>query len=133
MNKFASISLKFYATLGLKSTIQDALAAINILNSKHQPMVLILEDWHWVDEASDSAMKHIISLIAPYSLMVVVIYRPEYKYNWDNLSNYTPVVLKPLDNRQSENILKIDLVSGPGSRWAELTTTRPNWWQSFFH
>ena len=90
----------------LKSPIQDALAAINILNSKHQPMILILEDWHWVDEASDSALKHIVSVISPHSLMVVVIYRPEYKYNWDNLSNYTPVVLKPLDNRQSENILK---------------------------
>ena len=63
----------------LKSAIQDALAAINILNSKHQPMVLILEDWHWVDEASDSTLKHIISLIAPYSLMVVVIYRPDRK------------------------------------------------------
>jgi predicted ATPase len=23
-------------------------------------MVLVFEDWHWVDEASDSALKHII-------------------------------------------------------------------------
>jgi len=69
-------------------------------------MILILEDWHWVDEASDSALKHIVGLIAPYSLMVVVIYRPEYKFNWHNLSNYTPIVLRPLDKRQSENILK---------------------------
>jgi predicted ATPase/class 3 adenylate cyclase len=90
----------------LKSNIKDALAAINIRNSKHQPMILILEDWHWVDEASDSVLRHILSLIAPHSLMVVVIYRPEYNSNWGNLSNYTPIVLKPLNDRHSEDILK---------------------------
>jgi len=90
----------------LKNAFQDALAAVNILNSKRQPMVLILEDWHWVDEASDSALRHIVSLIAPYSLIVVVIYRPEYTSNWGNWSYHTPIVLRPLNSYQSENIVK---------------------------
>ncbi len=90
----------------LKNAFQDALAAVNILNSKRQPMVLILEDWHWVDEASDSALRHIVSVIAPYSLMVVVIYRPEYVSNWENWSYHTPIVLKPLDSSQIDNIVK---------------------------
>jgi class 3 adenylate cyclase/tetratricopeptide (TPR) repeat protein len=90
----------------LKNAFQDALAAINTLNSKRQPMVMILEDWHWVDEASDSALKHIVSVIAPFSLMVVVIYRPEYTSNWGNLSYHTPIVLSPLDSQDSEHILK---------------------------
>jgi class 3 adenylate cyclase/tetratricopeptide (TPR) repeat protein len=90
----------------LKSAFQDALAAINILNSKRQPMVLILEDWHWVDEASDSALRHIVSLIAPHSLMVVIIYRPEYTASWGNWSYHTPVVLRPMDSQHTEDILK---------------------------
>jgi class 3 adenylate cyclase/tetratricopeptide (TPR) repeat protein len=90
----------------LKTAIHDSLAAINILNSKQKPMVLILEDWHWVDEASNSALKHIVSVMAQHSLMVVVIYRPDYTSNWEHLSNYTPIVLKTLDNKQCENILK---------------------------
>jgi class 3 adenylate cyclase/tetratricopeptide (TPR) repeat protein len=90
----------------LKNAFQDALAAVNVLNSKRKPMVLILEDWHWVDEASDSALRHIVSVIAPYSLMVVVIYRPEYVSNWENWSYHTPIVLKPLNSSQTNNIVK---------------------------
>ena len=90
----------------LKSAFQDALAAINILNSKRQPMVIILEDWHWVDEASDSALKHIVGVIAAHSLMVVVIYRPEYTSNWRNWSYHTPIVLRSLNSQHSENINK---------------------------
>jgi tetratricopeptide (TPR) repeat protein len=90
----------------LKNAFQDALAAVNILNSKRQPMLLILEDWHWVDEASDSALRHIVGVIAPCSLMIVVIYRPEYASNWGNWSYLTPIVLRPLESYQVENIIK---------------------------
>jgi class 3 adenylate cyclase/tetratricopeptide (TPR) repeat protein len=90
----------------LKYAIQEALAAINTLNCKRRPMVLILEDWHWVDEASDSALRHLVSVIAPHSIMVVVIYRPEYTSNWGNWSHHTPIVLKPLDGQHSKNIIK---------------------------
>jgi class 3 adenylate cyclase len=92
--------------LELKNMINEALAAINILNSKRKPMVLILEDWHWADEASDLTLKHIVSLIASYPLMVVVLYRPEYFTSWSNWSYHTPIVLKPLDILHIENIIK---------------------------
>jgi len=92
--------------LKLKNSINQALAALIILNSKRQPMVLILEDWHWSDEASDSALRHLISLIAPYPLMVVALYRPECTSNWPNWSYHTPIVLKPLNSRHIETITK---------------------------
>ena len=90
----------------LKNCIYQALATLNILNSKRQPMVLILEDWHWADEASDSMLKHLVSMIAPYPMMVVVIYRPECTSNWSNWSYHTPIVLKPLNSQHIENITK---------------------------
>ncbi len=90
----------------LTTAIQDALAAIFILNSQKQPMVLVFEDWHWVDEASDSALKHIISLIASHPLMVLVVYRPEYSANWGNLSHHTPIILNAINDQNCENIIK---------------------------
>jgi class 3 adenylate cyclase/tetratricopeptide (TPR) repeat protein len=92
--------------LELKSVINQALAALNILNSKRKPMVLILEDWHWADEASDSTLRHLVSLIDTYPLMVVAIYRPEYSSSWSNWSHHTPIVLTPLDSLNIENIVK---------------------------
>ena len=90
----------------LKLAIQEALAAIIIHNSIRQPMTLILEDWHWTDEGSDSALRHLVGLMSPYPLMVVIIYRPEYTSRWPNLSHHTPVVLTPLDNQNTENIIR---------------------------
>lgn len=90
----------------LAYAIQKALAAINILNAKRKPYVLVLEDWHWADEASDLALKHIISVIASHPLMVLVIYRPEYGSNWGHWSHHTPLALGALDEQHCENIIK---------------------------
>ncbi|MDJ0818899.1 MAG: AAA family ATPase [Desulfobacterales bacterium] len=90
----------------LKLAIQEALAAIFILNSKKRPMVLILEDWHWTDEASDSALKHIVSLISSHPVMILVIYRSDYSVNWGNWSHHTPIILKAFDKPGCEDFIK---------------------------
>jgi class 3 adenylate cyclase/tetratricopeptide (TPR) repeat protein len=90
----------------LTNALHEALAACFIQSSKKQPMVLFFEDWHWTDEASDAALKHLISIAASYPLMLLVIYRPEYSANWANWSHHTPINLKALDDRSSENIIK---------------------------
>ena len=69
-------------------------------------MVMIYEDWHWADEASDSALKNLIGLLSGYPLMLVVLYRPEYTRAWSNPDNYTPLVLKPLGESNTEAIAK---------------------------
>lgn len=90
----------------LRKNMEEALAAIMTLNTQHKPMVLILEDWHWSDDASQTALKHLIGASAPYPLMVMLIYRPVYPANWGYMSYHTPVVLKPLDVSNTENIIK---------------------------
>jgi class 3 adenylate cyclase/tetratricopeptide (TPR) repeat protein len=90
----------------LKNTFQDAIAAISIIRSEMQPLVLILEDWQWVDQASESALKHLVSVIGTHPLMVVTIYRPINSSKWGNWSYHTPMVLKPLGSLHSKNIVK---------------------------
>ncbi len=86
--------------------MEKALAAILTLNSQRGPTVLILEDWHWSDEASRSALKHLIGVLSPYALMVVVTYRPECEADWGHQSYYTPIFLKTLDTANTEVIIK---------------------------
>jgi len=90
----------------LTNAIQEALAACFIMTSGIQPMVLFFEDWHWTDEASDAALKRLVSMTASYPLMLLVIYRPEYSASWANWSHHSPIILKSLDHRNSENIIK---------------------------
>jgi class 3 adenylate cyclase/tetratricopeptide (TPR) repeat protein len=90
----------------LRKAMEEALAVIITLNTQHQPMVMILEDWHWSDDASQAALKHLIGMTATYALMVLVTYRPIYQASWGYLSYHTPVVLKSLDVQNTENIIR---------------------------
>jgi len=56
----------------LRKAMEQALVLIITRNTQNKPMILILEDWHWSDDASQAALKHLISVTAPYALMVVV-------------------------------------------------------------
>ncbi|MEJ2164204.1 MAG: tetratricopeptide repeat protein [Desulfobacterales bacterium] len=90
----------------LKYAFQEALAAIATLSSKRRPMVLIFEDWHWTDKASDTALRYMVAVISQYPLMILVTYRPDYNPSWSGMSNHTPISLKPLDTLHTENIIK---------------------------
>jgi tetratricopeptide (TPR) repeat protein len=90
----------------LRKAIEQALVVIITLNTHRGPMVLILEDWHWSDDASQAALKYLIGVTAPHALMVVVTYRPNYPASWGYLTHHTPVMLKPLDASNTENIVK---------------------------
>ncbi|MFN0317521.1 MAG: AAA family ATPase [Burkholderiales bacterium] len=76
---------KIPATLqgdALRRSFEEALAALITEKARHQSLVLIYEDWHWADEASDSALKHLCGLIPHHAMLVVVTYRPEYERKW---------------------------------------------------
>jgi class 3 adenylate cyclase/tetratricopeptide (TPR) repeat protein len=114
----------------LRKAMEEALALMITLNTQHGPMVMILEDWHWSDEASQAALKHLIDVTTPYALMVVVTYRPDYSESWGYLSYHTPVVLKPLDAPHTEEIIKsvsgaVQLPEGLGKLIHERTSGNP--------
>jgi tetratricopeptide (TPR) repeat protein len=114
----------------LRKAMEEALALMVTLNTQHKPMVMILEDWHWSDEASQAALKHLLDVTAPYALMVVVTYRPDYSGSWGYQSYHTPVVLKPLDVPHTEDIIKsvsgaVQLPEGLGKLIHERTSGNP--------
>jgi class 3 adenylate cyclase/tetratricopeptide (TPR) repeat protein len=100
---------KILATLqgdARRRSFEEALAAIITENAKRQPLVLILEDWHWSDEASESALKHLSGLVPHHPLQVVMTYRPEYERKEANPWHYTPLVLQPLAERDTAAMLR---------------------------
>ena len=93
----------------LKRALEEALAATYILYAQHGPMVVIFEDWHWADEASDAALRYLISVAGAYPLLLIVLYRPsEYHANWGTLSNHTAIHLSSLPAAHTESIIKLN-------------------------
>ncbi len=90
----------------LENALQNALAAIFTLSAKRRPMVLILEDWHWVDEASDKALRKLIGMTAAYPLVLVVLYRPRNSVSWPAIGHHTPIALKSLEVNLTTTLIK---------------------------
>ncbi|MCZ6532747.1 MAG: AAA family ATPase, partial [SAR324 cluster bacterium] len=90
----------------LRRAIQLALSALITMSAARQPVVVLLEDWHWADEASDAALKYLVGVMASTPLLLVVNHRPEYSGDWGRPSHLTPLTLHPLEPGESEQIVK---------------------------
>ena len=88
----------------LRAKLQMALAAIVIRNAERQPMVLILEDWHWADGGSEAALNYLIGLIGAHPLLVVLSHRPDYKGAWSGATRHTSLPLTALTAERSAAI-----------------------------
>jgi len=89
----------------LRRGFEEALAALLTENAKQRPMVLIFEDWHWADEASDAALKYVVALVAHHRIQLVVTHRPEYQLMWADPEHHTTLVLQPLAQPETESML----------------------------
>lgn len=81
----------------LLQRLQDALVALTVQGARLRPQVLMMEDWHWGDEASTAVLRAIVGVMASHPIILVVTSRPEGAVNWGPLSFHTLLALKPLD------------------------------------
>ena len=59
--------------------------------------VLVFEDLHWLDAASDEMLAQIVESQATTSGFIVLNFRPEYQPRWMNQSFYQQIALSPLE------------------------------------
>jgi predicted ATPase len=69
-----------------------------------KPLVLVLEDWHWADEASDGALAYLQGLISAAPLLLIVTTRPEGAPGWPPLSYHSQLALQPLPGAESARL-----------------------------
>jgi class 3 adenylate cyclase/uncharacterized membrane-anchored protein YhcB (DUF1043 family) len=97
---------KGYFGQKLRTVINEAMAAAILSNAKRQPMVMVLEDWHWADAASRSTLATLRSQMKPYALMAIVLYRPESAVEWSKENRHTSINLRELDKGNTEEVIR---------------------------
>jgi class 3 adenylate cyclase/tetratricopeptide (TPR) repeat protein len=90
----------------LRQAIEEALVALIALTTKIRPMVLVLEDWHWSDPASRSALQRLLPLVPSHRLMLVVSNRPGYGLDLGRAGPHTAIRLDPLDEAETEKLVE---------------------------
>ena len=83
---------------------------IRICHSK--PMVLTVEDLHWIDKTSEELLDHLIGSLTSTSILLILLYRPEYNHQWGSKSNYRKIGLSQLTNQSSTELVQAILKGG---------------------
>lgn len=89
---------------GLRHFYEEAWSALTLLHAQRKPLVMILDDWHWADEASIACLQRMVGLIEPYPVMVVVLYRPDAPVQWGSQPHHRSLVLQPLGRTETASI-----------------------------
>jgi predicted ATPase len=85
----------------MKDRIIEALNRILIKGSQRRPVILAIEDLHWVDKSSEETFKSLLNIISGERIFIIFTYRPEYVHTWAGKSYHSQVNLNRLSNRQS--------------------------------
>jgi tetratricopeptide (TPR) repeat protein len=83
----------------------DAIKRLLLRESLNQPLVVIFEDLHWLDEGSRAMLNLLADSIGTARVLLLVNYRPEFTHNWGNKTYYTQLRLDPLGKESGEEML----------------------------
>jgi transcriptional regulator with AAA-type ATPase domain/tetratricopeptide (TPR) repeat protein len=83
----------------------DALRRVMVRESLVRPLVIVVEDVHWIDADTQVAIDGLIDIIPSARILVVLAYRPEYAHAWTGKTFYTQLRVDPLPSAASGRLL----------------------------
>jgi class 3 adenylate cyclase/tetratricopeptide (TPR) repeat protein len=93
----------------------DVTRRLGRARSDREPAVLLFEDLHWFDRASEKFVYHTVDVVAPGNRTLVLLnFRPEYHATWMQKSYYQQLALAPLSAGAIDALLH-DLVGAGAS------------------
>jgi class 3 adenylate cyclase/tetratricopeptide (TPR) repeat protein len=90
----------------------DTVKNLLIEQSQQKPLILAIEDLHWIDKSSEELLSHLIEGIANAKVLLLCLFRPEYRHSWAGLSYYHRLGLTQLTLTSSTELLEVLLEEG---------------------
>ena len=84
----------------------DAIKRILLRESLNQPLMVIFEDLHWIDDETQGLLNLIADSIGTAKVLLLVNYRPEYRHEWGSKTYYTQLRLDPLAQENAAEMLQ---------------------------
>jgi class 3 adenylate cyclase len=92
----------------------EALKRLLLRESQVQPVLLVVEDLHWIDAETQAWLDLLVESLPTARLLLLVNYRPEYGHGWGSKTSYQQVRLDALPTASAEELLEGLLGTGPG-------------------
>lgn len=89
-----------------RAGIFDAFRALLQQESRRQPLVVVMEDLHWIDEMSEEALAAVVDAVAAASVLLIATYRPGYAPSLGERSTASRLHLTELRPEQSAALVE---------------------------
>jgi len=92
--------------------IFEAIRDTLIRESQEKPLVIAIEDVHWIDKTSEEFLGYLIGFLANARIMLLLLYRPEYTHQWASKSYYHQIGVDQLSLTSSAELVQSILEEG---------------------
>jgi len=89
-----------------KARIFETLRQLTLRKSRQAPLVILVEDLHWIDSTSEEYLASLAELLPGARLLMVCTHRGGYRPSWIEKSYATQVALQPLAPEESLHIVR---------------------------
>ena len=96
-----------------KSRTLDVVARLLLAEAVNRPLLLIVEDLHWLDDESQALLDTLADLLNGSRMMLLVNYRPEYAHRWDDKAWCSRLRLESLGEASADEMLAAILGDTP--------------------
>jgi class 3 adenylate cyclase/tetratricopeptide (TPR) repeat protein len=89
-----------------RAEVLDALRRLLVRASEIRPQVVIIEDVHWMDQASEGSLLFTADSVPRHRILLILTYRPGYQHPFGDRSYHTRIALTALPAEASVQMAK---------------------------
>jgi len=94
----------------------ESVRVLLLRESRNQPILIVLEDLHWIDAATQTLLDVLVESIPTAPMLLAVNYRPEYRHAWGSKTYYRQLRIDALPRESAEALLEPLLGTHPELR-----------------
>jgi predicted ATPase len=83
----------------------DAVKRLLLRESQVQPLLLLVEDLHWIDAETQTLLDSLVESLPTARLLLLANYRPEYQHRWGSKTYYRQLRIDPLPAESADDLL----------------------------
>jgi class 3 adenylate cyclase/tetratricopeptide (TPR) repeat protein len=86
--------------------------------SRKAPLMIVVDDLHWIDKTSEAFLDFLIQTLNGTPILLLLVYRPEYRHGWANRPDFHEISLAQLPRETGAEL--IDAILGNADITPEL-------------
>jgi class 3 adenylate cyclase/tetratricopeptide (TPR) repeat protein len=98
-------SIAAFTPEAIRTRTFDALQRMSLQGSQQRPLIVEIEDLHWIDQTSEAYLSSLVESLTGASILLLTTYRPGYRPPWVEKSYATQVSLPNLPPQHAVTVI----------------------------